>query len=199
MKNINLKSILLCAVISFIVGFFLGKTFIKDKVSVKQITKYIKSPYKVTDSISYPVPYKVFIDKNNSKKIIPSKIISVNKEKKEVEDSSAILKDYFLSKRYNLDFSNDTLGVFKIDAVVNQNRLVNAVSTIQPIIRTIETKETIYKVPIMQFYGIVGSSLDMKTTQIQLGIDLRQKIIIGISGIQHNNSYGYTINAGIKF
>ena len=93
----------------------------------------------------------------------------------------------------------DTAALFEVDAVVNQNKLISANSFIEPNIRTVYETKTIYKVPTIQFYGIIGSSVDLKTNKIQFGIDLRQKYMIGVSGIRIGNENGYTIDVGIKF
>ena len=98
-----------------------------------------------------------------------------------------------------MDFSDDSLGVFKVQASVQENKLISATSTIKPNIRTVTERETIYKVPIIQFYTLIGTSLDLSTNQIQAGVDLKQKYMIGASGIRMNDKWGYTINFGIKF
>ena len=98
-----------------------------------------------------------------------------------------------------MDFSNDTLGAFKVDAVVNQNKLISVNSFIEPNIRTVYETKTIYKVPTIQFYGILGSSVDLKTNKVQFGIDLRQKYMMGVSGIRIGNENSYTIDLGVKF
>ena len=53
--------------------------------------------------------------------------------------------------------------------------------------------------PTIQFYGLIGTSLDLKTNQIQLGVDLKQRYLIGVSGIRMDDEFGYTLNIGIKF
>ena len=51
----------------------------------------------------------------------------------------------------------------------------------------------------IQGYAMIGTSVDFSVNQIQLGIDLKQKFLISVSGIRIKDKYGYTINAGIKF
>ena len=102
----------------------------------------------------------------------------------------AVWQDYYLTRKYDLDFSNDTLGTFKVNASVSQNKLVTATSLIEPNVRTVYETKTIYKVPTIQFYSILGSSIDFRTNKIQLGIDLKQKYLIGASGIRIGNEMG---------
>ena len=58
-------------------------------------------------------------------------------------------------------------------------------------IRTVIERQVIYKVPKVQFYGIMGTSVDLRTNKIQFGVDLRQKYMIGVSGIRLDDKYGY--------
>lgn len=176
-----------------VIGFLLGRfTFTpKTSVKVKESVKYEPSPYVISSNIpNYKlVPYRVSY---------PDTIIQYMT--REV-DTAEILKDYFLSRQYELDFSNDSIGIFKVDAEVNQNKLVSASSYIQPMVKTIyrDRTETVYKSPSIQFYGILGTSLDFKTNKISLGVDLKQRYLIGVSGIRFDNKYNYTIDFGIKF
>jgi hypothetical protein len=192
------KATIISTIVAFILGFVISRAFIKDKEPVvKEVIKYVRGD-SIHDTISTPVPYAVYKNKIDTF-FVPPKVIIKNEIRYEEVDTMKLLADYYLERNYNLDFSNDTLGVYKVETRVNQNRLVRAVSTIVPNIRTIEREKTIYKSPALQFYGILGSSVDLKTNQIQFGIDFKNKIMIGVSGIRLNDSYGYTINAGIKF
>ena len=178
---------------AMVIGFLLGRfTFTsKTSVKVKESVKYVPSPYVISSNIpNYKlVPYRV---------LYTDTIIQYMTQE---VDTAEILKDYFLSRQYELDFSNDSIGIFKVNAEVNQNKLVSASSHIQPMIKTIyrDRTETIYKSPSIQFYGMLGTSLDFTTNKISLGIDLKQRYLIGISGIRINNKYNYTIDFGIKF
>ena len=46
---------------------------------------------------------------------------------------------------------------------------------------------------------MIGSSVDLKTNKIQFGVDLKQKFMIGASGIRLDDRYGYTLDFGVKF
>lgn len=205
MKEIKItgNSIILVAV-ALIIGFLIGRTFVNEKpIETKKIVKYVKSQNIIKDTISYPEPYEVIKWKEGRSKhdtiFIPSKVISKDGKEIALVDTSNSIEDYFLTRKYSLDFSNDTIGIFKIDAEVNQNRLISTNSYINPMIKTVTETKMIYKVPLLQFYTMIGSSVDLKTNQLQFGIDLKRKFMIGVSGIRMDDKYGYTINAGIKF
>lgn len=183
------KATIISVVVAFIVGFLISRAFIEEPTTiVKESVKYEPSPYAVHDTIEKPVPYEVIKD---SIVYLPGKLVEV--------DTAAILSDYFLKRRYKLDFSTDTTGTFLINAEVYENKLVNAVSTIRPLYRTRTKEKVIYKVPALQFYGMIGTSVDLKTNKIQFGVDLKQKFMIGASGMRLDDRYGYTLDFGIKF
>lgn len=189
MKTSNKILIAVSIVVAiFFIGFFVGRSQIV--VRERTITKITKKlvPYKVTKTIDNPVPFAVH-DTTYTDPVVITQMV----------DTAAILKDYKLVRVYPLDYSSDSLGVFKVDVTVNQNKIVKATSTVRPILTAIEKEKVIYKVPAIQFYGLIGSSIDFKTNQVQVGVDLSQKYMLGVSGIRFNDQMSYTINAGIKF
>ena len=197
------RSIILSVIAGFIIGFLIGRTFIENPTQkTKKIVKYEKSDYVKKDTLFFPKEKEVIKWKNRVKKdtiFLPSKVLYKDGEKIFVTDTAKSIDDYFLTRKYSLDFSNDTIGTFKVDAEVNQNRLVKSYSYINPSIRSeIETK-TIYRVPALQFYGMIGSSVDLRTNQVQLGVDLKQKFLIGVCGVRMDDKLGYTLNFGVKF
>ena len=205
MKEIKIteNSIILVAV-ALIIGFLIGRAFVNEKpVETKKIIKYVKSQSVIKDTITYPKPYEVVKWRDRKSKrdtiFLPYKVLYKGEKEVVAVDTSNSIKDYFLTRKYNLDFSNDTIGIFRVNAEVNQNRLILANSYINPTIKTVIETNMIYKVPLLQFYTMIGSSVDLQTNQLQFGIDLRQKFLIGVSGIRMYDKYGYTINAGIKF
>ena len=193
-KNIVIRrSSIILAILMFVLGFVVSRLTIgEQELKTKTVIKYEKQPYAVHDTIDCPVPYAEYRDTGSIKYIF------LTGEPIE-PDTSAILADYLVRRKYNLDFSNDTLGVFKVDAEVTQNHLVNAVSTIQPIIRTVETEKTIYKQKKLQFWGMFGTSPKLDFNKVQIGLDLNEHYMIGVSGYLYDNKYDYTIDFGYKF
>lgn len=192
MKN-NLLYLTACLII-FAVGFYTGFMFNKNQTVDSKVTTtiaYEKSNVVTVKTIDNPVPYAV-----QSFLLYGIKDTTYLSEK---VDSAAILADYLLTRKYNLDFSNDTLGIFKVDASVSRNKLILSTSYIQPIVKRITTEKVIYKVPTAQFFGLVGSSIDGRATKLQLGVDFKQKYLLGVSGFRINDNYNYTVDLGIKF
>ena len=178
-------------VIGLVIGFFLGKAEVEPTpAKTQRIITWARGKETIKE-VPVPEPYAV----HDTAYIV--------KEVPVPTDTAALFKawrDYYLTRDYDLDFSDDSLGVFKVKFAVHQNKVASSpVATIQPNIRTVTEENTVYKVPFIQGYAMVGTSVDFSVNQIQLGIDLKQKFLIGVSGIRIKDNYGYTINAGIKF
>lgn len=187
--TISLGSII-AAVVIFFIGYLVGKGYADTIEIEKEVVKWKTEQLPpIHDTIPQPVPYLV----ENTDTVY--KIIEHTLE----VDTLAILADYYRVRNYDLDFSNDSVGVFKVNLDITKNSLAKARSEIRPIRTTIETIRTINNIKTIQFYGILGSSVDLKTNKIQFGIDLRQKYLIGVSGIRMDDQYGYTIDLGLKF
>ena len=191
MKTIKIKTAIIIGIVAVILGFILGRlTFTPETVvDIKETVKYLPSTNIIRDTIKKDrlVPYETFVHD------------TIIKYLTQEVDTTAILRDYFLSRKYALDFSNDTIGIFRVDAEINQNRLISATSFIQPITKTVIQEKTLYRAPTIQFYGMLGTSVDFNTNKLSLGVDLKQRYLIGVSGIRFDNKYNYTIDFGIKF
>jgi hypothetical protein len=179
---------LIAILLALIAGFLAGRSSVKTKVNRIVEVKWMSSDIVVRDTIKVPVPYEVKIPVDRP--IFVSSDTILNKE---------IWNDYYTEKRYNLDFSNDSLGIFKVDALVYKNSIIESSSYIQPNIKTITEKEIVYKVNRLTPWVCIGSSFDFKTNQIQIGVDLKNKYMLSVSGVRLNSNYGYNINFGYKF
>lgn len=187
-KNILIAVLILAICLS--VGFFIGYlVFGKTEPVVNRIVeiKWQKGET-VRDTVDHPVPVETII-RDSIPVPVPTDTAAL----------FAVWKDYYLDRKYALDFSNDSIGTFRVDAIVNQNKLISATSLIQPNIRTVYEKEVIYKKEKWIPWAMIGTSVDLKTNKVQFGVDLNQKYVIGVSGIRMDDRYGYTLDFGIKF
>lgn len=192
--TISVASIIIASV-AFFLGYLVGRAWEKGEAAGTKTTVEIKpSKYEVHDTIRCPEPYAVYYDREV---VVHDTIQSFIPQ---VVDTAAILADYFLTRKYNFDFSDDSLGIFQFDATVNQNKLTSMVSNIHPYEKIVTKTETLYKVKPLQFYIMAGTNVhNFNTQKIQFGIDLRQKFLIGVSGIRLEDKYNYTIDLGVKF
>ena len=180
---------IIAIVIAVFIGYLWGRSnVIIPEPEIKEVVKWEKEPYAVHDTIENPVPYEVKVPVDRPV-FIPTDTAAL----------FAVWCDYYLKRDYKLDFSNDTLGTFIVNASIQENKLLSAASTVQPIRKVITRTETVYKVPTMQPWLMIGTSPTLNTQKIQFGLDIKNKFIIGASGIRLNDDYGYTIDFGIKF
>lgn len=184
------KHIIILSIATLLLGFLLGRLSVTDKITVetKEVVKNVPSPYIVRDTIYSPLPALTFYKVDTC--YIMQRV-----------DTAEILHDYFLSRQYKLDFSNDSIGKFIVDAEVNQNKLVSANSFVQPITKFIYKENTITQQTVRAFqpWVIIGTNVNLDCQQVTLGFDLKQKYILGVSGLRLNNKYNYTLNIGIKW
>ena len=192
--TISVASIIIAAV-AFFLGYLVGRAWENGEAAGTKTTVEIKpSKYEAHDTIRCPEPYVVYYDREV---VVHDTIQSFIPQ---VVDTAAILADYFLTRKYNFDFSDDSLGIFQFDATVNQNKLTSMVSNIHPYEKIVTKTETFYKVKPLHFYIMAGTNVhNFNTQKIQFGIDLRQKFLIGVSGIRLEDKYNYTIDLGVKF
>lgn len=173
-------------------GWKWGWESARKSIAVDTTIQWLPGPV-IHDSISVPVPVEVTEwEERVDTLYLPS-----------TTDTTALFavwEDYYRKRTYDLDFSNDTLGEFKVRAEVTENRLVSAVSTLHPYIRTVYQTETITKPPrAVQPWLLAGTSVDLRTNQLTLGIDVRQRFLIGVSGVRMDDRWSYTLNVGVKF
>ena len=186
------KYIVIISLVAAVLGFVLGRLSVTDNkvVETKKVTKYVPSTYPVTDTIFHPQPHNVYI---------PADTVYLTKFEK--VDTAAILKDYYLTRQYCLAFSNDTLGEFKVNAEVGQNKLLSASSYIRPLVKNIyhEITVTKYKTKTFQPFILIGTSPRFDFQKATIGFDFSQRYMLGVSGIRWDDRYNYSIDFGIKF
>lgn len=173
--------------------FFLGRrsVHIPEPAEVKRDTAYVPAPYPVHDTLKVPVP---------AKEVLPDTVYVSVPEPTDTAALFAVWLDYYTTRDYDLDFSSDSLGVFKVAAKVNKNKITEAVSTIQPNVKVVTNTEIVYKTKFLQPWVMVGTSLtDFKFQQIQAGVDINSKWMISVGGMRYDKSGAVTVNIGYKF
>ena len=172
--------------------FFLGQSsvYVPEPGEVQHDTTYVPAPYAVHDTLKIPVP---------AKETPPDTVYVPVPEPTDTAALFAVWLDYYTTRDYNLDFSSDTLGVFKVAAKVNQNKLTEAVSTIQPMTKVITNTQTVYKTKFIRPWVMAGTSVDFNFQQIQAGVDINDRWMVGVGGIRYDKKGGFIINAGVKF
>lgn len=175
--------ILSALIVGIICGWLIGA---RQEVQIKESVRYVERPTTNID-FKFPAPSKVepfdlpklqYHDTTYIIKNIPA-------------DTAGIINDYLQRKTYDLDFSTDTTGIFKVQAVIVCNRLESASATIQPLQREVEN--TVVKV--RKFRPLVSGGVaigDKIGTSLGLGGIIKDKHIVSIKAMRigNNNYYG---------
>lgn len=124
------------AVITFAVGIALGVWLgnLNKEVEVREEVRYVtREPIRI-DTELFPkwtaeriiLPPLQYHDTIREVVTIPA-------------DTAEIIADYFKERDYDLDFSTDSTGTFKVRAIVSRNRVARASAEIAPVVREVQT------------------------------------------------------------
>lgn len=187
----SLTKKLLPIILSFVIGFFIGRT-----TSQKESIKYIKGDT-IHDSIMIPPPVSEFIPDNpkyvykyDTTYLPKDSIIYVT----ESVDTAAILADWIKCRYYDLQlFNTDTLGVLNVRANVQYNRLSNLTYDYIPVYK----KVTVHKDPLFMPF-VMGGINSYWRPEIEIGTFIKN---FGISGsVSHDSEkMFYSLKVGYKF
>lgn len=173
--------------IGLFVGWWLGS--LRDTTEVvREKVRYIERPATKIDTELFPKWRSVGIaDKFPRLQYTDT----VREEVRIPADTAGIIADYFKRRTYDLDFSTDTTGVFKVQAVIVCNRLEHASATIQPLQREVEN--TVVKVRKFRPFVSGGVAIGDKVgVSLGLGGIVQEKHIVSVKAMRigNNNYYG---------
>lgn len=112
-------------------------------------------------------------------------------------DTADIIADYFKKRQYELDFSTDSTGIYKVQAVVYCNRLESASATIAPLQREVLTTTR----EVRAFRPYIGGGIAIGTNagaSLDVGALLKEHHLprVGFQRLGKDNyltiGYGYT-------
>lgn len=112
-------------------------------------------------------------------------------------DTADIIADYFKKRQYELDFSTDSTGIYKVQAVICCNRLASASATIQPLQR-----ERIVEVQPRKFRAYIGGGVGIGNSisaTVEVGAMLKDHHLPRVGYQRIGNGNYITINYGYIF
>lgn len=194
----NLTRILVSLIVGVICGWVIGS---QQEVQIVENVRYIERPA-TTIKIGSPQLYKSEpIDIPQFRSLPQLQLCDTVRETVTVPaDTAAIISDYLQRREYDLDFSTDTTGVFKVQAAVEANKLVEASATIIPLQREVETS-IVYKpkpyrpmikigVPFgKQRYGVEGG----------VGVLIKDRWLPSVSYMRLDKENFVKVECGIVF
>lgn len=170
---------------ALVVGIFCGWLIGgRQEVQIKEgSVRYVEMPSTKID-FGNPTPSKVELPsiQYNDTTYIRERIPA---------DTTAIINDYFKRRIYELDFSTDTTGIYKLQAIVECNRLKSASATIIPLQREVEN--TVVKVRKFRPFVSGGVAINDKIgVSLGLGGIIKEKHIVSVKAMRigNNNYYG---------
>lgn len=173
------------------IGWLLGS--LSSEVIVREKVRYVQRP--MTEiSIELPTPTKVEIVK--FPRIQYTDTITITE--RIPTDTAGIINDYLQRRTYDLDFSTDTTGIFKVQAVVEANRLASASAQIIPLQREVEN--TVVKV--RPFRPYIGGGIAISKSigaSVEVGALLKEHHLPRVGYQRLGNGNYITLNYGYIF
>lgn len=181
----DILTLLATLLLGFGVGWWLGCSNHFEEVSEK--VRYVERPATKIDTELFPKPTKVenielprlqYTDTVRVVEQIPA-------------DTAGIVADYFKRRIYDLDFSTDTTGIYKVQVVTICNRLESASATIVPLQREVEN--TVVKVRKFRPFVSGGVAIgDKMGATLGVGGIIKEKHIVSAKYMRlgNNNYYG---------
>ena len=119
---------------ALIVGIFCG--WLIGARQEKQIVESIRYVQRPATNINFKLPAPSRVDSFDLPKLQYHDTTYI--KERIPADTAGIINDYFKRRIYDLDFSTDTTGVYKLQLVTFCNRLESASATIIPLQREVE-------------------------------------------------------------
>lgn len=181
---------------ALIVGIFCGWLIgSRQEVQIVESVRYVERPATKIDTELFPKWQDVGITDKLPRLQYTD---TVREEVRIPADTAGIVADYFKRRQYDLDFSTDTTGVFKVQVVTTCNRLESASATIQPLQREVEN--TVVKV--RKFRPYLGGSISIGTkvgASLEVGALLKEHHLPRVGYMRLGNDNYITAGYGYLF
>jgi hypothetical protein len=189
----NILPLLAILLLGFGAGWWLGSRKSTTEI-VREEVRYVERPATKIDTELFPRWQDVGIaDKLPRLQYTDT----IREEVRIPADTAGIVADYIKRREYELDFSTDSTGIYKVQAVIYCNRLESASATITPLQRDIVT--TIKEVRKFRPYIGGGVALGAKAgASLEVGALLKDHHLprVGYQRLGKDNyltiGYGYT-------
>ena len=129
----NISLLLATLLLGFGLGWWLGSRKGTTEI-VREEVRYVERP---ATTIEYKKPEPIKVGRIDLPRLQYTDTITITE--RIPTDTASIITDYVKQRDYELDFSTDTTGTFKVRAVVSHNRLASASATISPLQREVLT------------------------------------------------------------
>jgi hypothetical protein len=183
----NILPLLVALLLGLVMGWWLGSGEDTTDI-VREKVRYVERPATKIDTDLFPE----WQDAGIADKLPRLQYTDTIREEVRIPaDTAGIVADYFKRRQYELDFSTDTTGIYKLKAVICCNRLESASATIIPLQREVEN--TVVKVRKFRPFVSGGVAIGDKVgASLGLGGIIKEKHIVSAKymRIGNNNYYG---------
>lgn len=194
-KGKYILSLVVALVLGVLFGWLIWRTTIEERETIRYVelpasTINIEAPMPVkSEPIGIPIPHYDTIKVREEVRIIP--------------DTLAIISDYLQRREYNLDFSTDTTGTFKVNAIVEANHLASATATVAPLQKVVER---VIKEQPRKFCPFIGSGISIGMpgghsigVSVEAGALIKSKHLPKVGYLRLGNNNYITIGYGYFF
>jgi hypothetical protein len=194
MTHRNIILLLFTLLLGFGIGWWLGSRKTTTEV-VREKVRYVGRPATKIDTELFPKwQYVGIADKLPRLQYTDT----IREEVRIPADTAGIVADYFKRRIYDLDFSTDTTGIYKLQAVIVCNRLESASATIIPLQREVEN--TVVKVRKFRPFVSGGVAIGDKVgASLGLGGIIKEKHIVSAKYTRYGNHNIYGAEYGYIF
>lgn len=126
----NITIILSVFVTGIFCGWLIGS---RQEVQIVENVRYVERP---SSRIDFDMPMPTKVERIELPKLQYHDTVKITE--RIPADTAGIVADYLKRREYELDFSTDSTGIYKVQAVVYCNRLESASATIAPLQREVE-------------------------------------------------------------
>lgn len=202
-KGKYILSLGVALVLGVLFGWLIWRTTIEERETIRYVelpasTIYVEEPMPVKSE-----PIEVPDDAIKVCEEVPDDTIKVRDEVRIVPDTLAIISDYLQRREYNLDFSTDTTGTFKVNAIVEANHLTSATATVAPLQKVVER---VIKEQPRKFRPFIGSGISIGIpgghsigVSVEAGALIKSKHLSKVGYLRLGNNNYITIGYGYFF
>ena len=187
----NILALLSALVAGIFCGWLIGA---KQEVRVIEEVRYVERPL---TRIDFEMPKPTKVESIELPSIQYHDTITITE--RIPADTAGIVADYLKRREYELDFSTDSTGSFKVQAVVYCNRLASATATIQPLQREIERTSVVQP---RKFRPYLGGGVGIGTqlsASVEVGAMLKDHHLPKVGYQRIGNDNYITLNYGYVF
>lgn len=191
MTHRNTILLLATLLLGFGVGWWLGSRKGTTEI-VREEVRYVERPTTRID-FELPTPQKVGTIELPRLQYTDT----IREEVRIPADTAGIIADYIKRREYELDFSTDSTGIYKVQAVVYCNRLESASATIAPLQREVVNSVVV----VRKFRPYIGGGVALGAkagASLEVGALLKDHHLprVGYQRLGKDNyltiGYGYT-------